>query len=70
MKLNPKTMCILLIALVSGCAQVTGDYCDIADPILFSNESTIDWLIENDRSLLEDIVVHNEQASDLCATGR
>lgn len=64
--LNPKMMCILLSVLVSGCVTTASEYCDVVSPILFGNDETVDWLLDNDRSLLEDIIVHNEQASDLC----
>ena len=46
--------------LLSGCDVPTGNYCDIAKPLYFNTSQTIDWLAENDESLLRDIVIHNE----------
>ena len=58
---------VCLIALASGCAQTTtGDYCDLADPSEFSSSQTIDWLMANDRRLLEQIVIQNETYKRLC----
>jgi hypothetical protein len=37
-----------------------GDFCDLAKPMYFDNADTINWLAENDRGLLQDIVAHNE----------
>jgi len=68
--LNPKVMTILLSVLVSGCVTTTGDYCDIAEPMLFGSEKSIGWLLENDRALLEGIIVHNEQTKVVCVKGR
>lgn len=48
------------LVLVAGCETPTGDFADIAKPIVFSSEETVDWLAENDESLLRQIVAHNE----------
>jgi hypothetical protein len=56
-----KVILILLIVLISGCAaRIDGDFCDLAQPLRFDNAETINWLAENDRWLLQDIVAHNE----------
>ena len=47
--------------LLAGCAaKIDGDFCDIGKPMRFDNAETINWLAENDRWLLQDIVAHNE----------
>ena len=58
----------LALALVSGC--VNSSYCDVAKPLYFGDQATIDWLLENDIELLRPIVVHNETYEGLCASGR
>ena len=58
---------LLLLALLSSCAKISGDsYCDITGPLLFESERTIDWLIENDRPLMQDIMVSNETYQRVC----
>ena len=59
-------MTISLCALSAGCATTTDSYCDIASLLYFDTPVTVEWLIENDPSLLRDIVVHNEQVHGLC----
>jgi len=54
------------LALLAGCAATTDSYCDIASPILFDTQRTIEWLARNDLGLLTDVIVHNEQVSGLC----
>jgi hypothetical protein len=57
----------LLIGLTSGCAQTTsGDYCDIASPILFADKDVVKYLSQNDTILLREIVIHNETQAKLC----
>lgn len=52
---------------VSGCGKLTvNSYCDIASPHYFKSEATIDALMEIDRDLLVDTVVHNETYERLC----
>jgi len=54
-------------ALLAGCAATSGgNYCDIASPILFDTQRTVEWLARNDLRLLTDVIVHNEQVSGLC----
>jgi len=56
----------LLIAPATGCGKiVVSNYCDIARPLYFSEETLI-WLSENDRSFLTDTVVANEKWNALC----
>lgn len=54
--------------LLSGCAKLipVDTYCDIAKPHLFANEHVVDWLLQNDRQLLADTVVHNETYERQC----
>ena len=56
----------MLTVLASGCAKINGtEYCDIASPLYFSEE-TLAWLAKNDRQFLTDTVVANEQWRTLC----
>lgn len=56
----------LLVAPLAGCVKPTGNYCDIARPIYFSSQSTIDWLLKNDRDLVVGIVSNNDTHEALC----
>ena len=56
----------LLTALASGCVKSNDSYCDIASKLYFDSQRTVDWLAENDRSLLTDVVIHNEQVTRIC----
>ena len=58
------TTLTLPTVLVSGC--VVGDYCDIASELYFGSDQTVEWLVENDRDLLEGIVIHNETTTRIC----
>lgn len=66
MKLTTLTTLSLVSALVAGCAVTTGNYCDIAEPLYFYEDRSVQMLIEKDRELLRDIVTHNEKWQDLC----
>ena len=58
-----------VIVLISGCARISGDsYCDITSPILFDSEQTVDFLINNDRAMLTDVIVHNETHARICSS--
>jgi hypothetical protein len=65
-----KLTTLMTLSLVSvpllGCAVTTGNYCDIAEPLYFHQDSSVQMLIEQDRELLRNIVTHNEQWSALC----
>jgi hypothetical protein len=53
--------------LVTGCATTpSGDYCDLTRPKYFESVATVDWLDENDRGLLAQIVVDNEVYREFC----
>lgn len=56
----------LLIAPLAGCVKPTGNYCDIARPIYFNSQSTLDWLLKNDRDLVVGIVSNNDTHDALC----
>jgi hypothetical protein len=43
------------------------DFCKIADQLFFEAQEVADWLYENDRDLLQGIVVHNEQVERICS---
>lgn len=66
MKLTTLTTLSLVSVLVAGCAVTTGNYCDIAEPLYFHEDRSVQMLIEQDRELLRSIVTHNEQWSALC----
>ena len=53
------TLCALVG--VSGCVASTGDFCDIARPMYFASDASVDWIAANDERLLRDIVSHNEK---------
>ncbi|AVX04362.1 hypothetical protein MXMO3_01837 [Maritalea myrionectae] len=51
---------ILMIGLLSGCATVTGNFCDVADPIRPSVSD--DFTIGTQRQIL----AHNEYGARAC----
>ena len=58
---------ILPLVLVTGRATTpSGDYCDLTRPKYFESAATVDWLDENDRGLLAQIVVDNEVYREFC----
>ena len=58
----------LLSVLLSGCAKITGgSYCDLAKPHLFKSSDTVDILMQYDRQLLTDTIVHNETHARICS---
>jgi len=67
MRLRSLTMLGLVSVLVGGCANLaTNSYCDIAGPMQFGNQASVDWLLRNDRQLLVKIVVNNETHERIC----
>lgn len=48
------------LALVSGCAAPSGDFCDVARPIYIGSDAVVDWLATNDETLLRAVLSHNE----------
>jgi len=52
-------------ALLSGCVKLSSNYGDLAKPIMLGSMNTVDWLAENDESLLRQIVSHNEKVEQL-----
>ena len=48
------------LVLVTGCAASTSEFCAIARPIYIGGDDVVDWLAENDETLLQDIVIYNE----------
>lgn len=51
------------LALVSGCAAPSGDFCDVARPIYIGGDHVVDWLAEHDDVLLRSVVSHNEMTA-------
>jgi hypothetical protein len=68
MKLKHWMTLVLVSGLLSGCATLipVDTYCDLAKPHLFEDQSTVEWLVRNDRQLLVDTVVHNETYDRQC----
>ena len=55
-----------LTVLASGCGKIViSNYCDVAAPLYFSEETLV-WLAKNDRQFLTDTVVANEKWNALC----
>lgn len=64
-------------ALLVGCVEPSApekppaieetDFCKIGDQLFFDRQDVADWLYDNDRALLQGIVVHNEQVERLCS---
>ena len=59
-------MMVLPLALLSSCAKPTTNYCLISSPMLFEDESVIAFLLEHDKSLLQNVVIHNETYEVIC----
>jgi hypothetical protein len=57
---------VFLILPAAGCVKTSDSYCDIASKLYFDDSTTVDWLLQNDRSLLVDIIVHNETNTRIC----
>ena len=66
MKLTTLTTLSLVSVPLLGCVATTGNYCDIAEPLYFQEDRSVQMLIEQDRELLRSIVTHNEQWQELC----
>ena len=60
MKFRLWTAILSSLTLASGCAASTSEFCAIARPIYIVGDDVVDWLAENDETLLQDIVIHNE----------
>ena len=70
-------MMFFVIAPLAGCVEPSApekppaisetDFCKIADQLFFETQEVADWLYENDRALLQGIVVHNEQVERICS---
>ena len=55
----------LLAGPLSGCGAITTE-CDWTRTIPFEDQTSIDWLLENDRNLLTGVVAHNETRERVC----
>lgn len=65
--LNKLVMMSCATALLAGCAGgLTDSYCSVASPIQFSDADVIDYLMTEDRRLIEQIVAHNETIGEVC----
>lgn len=56
-------MILSFVAWISGCATISGDYCDIARPIWFN---TSDDVLATPADVRRQILVHNETIDVLC----
>ena len=59
-------MTLSFAVLTGGCSAIDGDYCALTSPIFMQDEATVDWLIVNDRSMLVDVLIHNETNDRIC----
>ena len=68
MRLRRWAMLAFLGGQLAGCAQTptNGNYCDLARPLQFGSQQTIDTLMAQDRGLLVGIVVNNETWDQFC----
>jgi hypothetical protein len=65
MKSKLLILTLLSSAALAGCVTPSGNYGDIAKPILFGSVETIEWLAANDEAMLRQVVTHNEQVERL-----
>ena len=54
---------LLSAALMSGCVTTSGDFCDTARPMYFSDVGVVEWLGEHDPALLRRVTAYNESAA-------
>jgi len=67
MKLKHLMMVSCTAALLSGCVTTkSNSYCDITSPMYFNKEDVVDYLSEQDKDLLESIIIHNETWEKIC----
>lgn len=57
---------ILVIFVLAGCSQSTGNFCDLSTTFYFDGNEVVDFLAENDEGLLKEIVIHNEIRAKQC----
>lgn len=65
MKLGTWTAPLVLTLFVGGCVD-QGDFCDIARPLYLENESSVDWLLDNEPGFAEDVLGHNVTGERSC----
>jgi hypothetical protein len=65
MALRITAFSLLVNLFLVGCVTPSGNYGDIAKPILFGSVETIEWLAANDEAMLRQVVTHNEQVERL-----
>lgn len=51
---------------MAGCVKQTGNYCDIAGPLYFGSDATVEYLLENDKEFLRGVVTSNETWQGQC----
>ncbi|MEM1345908.1 MAG: hypothetical protein AAGI34_15190 [Pseudomonadota bacterium] len=55
------------IACVAGCATAPdGGFCTEARPLIPADPGVVDWLIDHDLQLADDMLAHNEHGEKLC----
>ncbi len=62
-KLMRWTLMLSAVGLLSGCATVRGDYCDIAEPIWWNDQTELDVTPDG---IVRQVVKHNETWKSLC----
>lgn len=65
--MKSKLWTLILCVSVAGCGSINvRTECDWTKPLYFESVATIDWLLLNDRRLLEDIITQNEVRRETC----
>jgi hypothetical protein len=64
-KMSTGITLIMGVIILAGCVTPSGNYGDIAKPIMFGSVATIEWLLANDEAMLRQVVTHNEQVERL-----
>lgn len=54
---------LLCLALSTGCAAPSGDFCAVARPMYIGADNVVEWLATHDEALLRGIVSHNEKTA-------
>lgn len=67
MKLKNWIIPLFLISFVASCVSpASNSFCLIADPLIFENEASIDYLLDNEKDLAKKILVMNKYGEKYC----
>jgi hypothetical protein len=53
-------------ALLSGCGTTPGDFCDIAEPDVYSTAEVVEFLLDNDPTHIRKDLAENEYGKKNC----